>query len=56
GNTANQLILLKMIHDAGFRIFWYHINPACTFNKSLLRRSRCQEVYFMNTKFKAKNS
>ncbi|XP_078320607.1 uncharacterized protein LOC111112603 [Crassostrea virginica] len=56
GNVANQLIVLKMLHDAGFRIFWYHINPACTFNKSMLRRSNCQEVYFVNTKFNANNS
>ncbi|XP_061179776.1 uncharacterized protein LOC133188392 [Saccostrea echinata] len=54
GDSPNQLILLKKLHDAGFRIFWYHINPACTFNKNLPRRSRCQEVYFINTKFQPK--
>lgn len=54
GDTPNNLIVLKRLHDAGFRIFWYKFNahPGCLFKKHLTRRSSCQEVYFVNTKFK----
>jgi hypothetical protein len=51
--TPNHLLVLKKLHDAGFRIFWYHMNPACQ-NKQQPLRSDCQEVYFINTKFKSK--
>ncbi|XP_048740722.2 uncharacterized protein LOC125654726 [Ostrea edulis] len=50
GDTPDQLLVLKKIHDAGFRIFWYHLNPACAHNKQIPRRAECQEVYFINTK------
>jgi hypothetical protein len=48
--SAGHLLVLKKLHDAGFRIFWQHMNPACQ-NKQQPLRSDCQEVYFINTKF-----
>jgi hypothetical protein len=53
GDFPQQLLVLKMLHDAGFRIFWYKFNghPACLIDNQFPRRSRCQEVYFVNTKF-----
>jgi hypothetical protein len=53
GTMPHQLIVLKRLHDAGFRIFWYHMNPECVHNKLLPRRSECQEVYYINTKFQS---
>jgi hypothetical protein len=48
--SAGHLLVLKQLHDAGFRLFWHHMNPACQ-NKQQPSRSDCQEVYFINTKF-----
>ena len=51
GMAADHLITLKKMHDAGFRIFWFHTNPACSFKASIGQRSQCMEVYFMNTRY-----
>ena len=51
GKVPDHVILLKKMHDAGFRIFWFHINPTCTFKAKIGQYSRCMEVYFMNTKY-----
>lgn len=51
GLAPDHLIILKKMHDAGLRIFWFHTNPACAFKANIGQRSGCMEVYFMNTKY-----
>lgn len=55
GDKENQLVVLKKLYDAGFRIFWFHPNPNCIYNKKIRTRSQCMEVYFLNINFKTKN-
>lgn len=54
GDKENELLVLKMLYDAGFRIFWFHPNPSCLYDKKIRTRSRCMKVYFINTSFKKK--
>lgn len=54
GDKENELVVLKMLYDAGFRIFWFHPNPNCLYDKKIRTRSRCMEVYFINTSLKKK--
>lgn len=54
GDKENELLVLKMLYDAGFRIFWFHPNPSCLYDKKIRTRSSCMKVYFINTSFKKK--
>lgn len=54
GDKAIELSVLKKLYDIGFRIFWFHANPECSFDSEIPTRSRCMEVYFINTHFQAK--
>ena len=54
GDKAIELSVLKKLYDIGFRIFWFHANPECSFDSKIPTRSRCMEVYFINTRFQAK--
>lgn len=51
GHGERELLVLKMLYDVGFRIFWFHPNPSCLYDKKIRTRSRCMEVYFLNIKF-----
>lgn len=51
GYAPEHLLLLKKLHDAGFRLFWFHTNPSCIFKYKSGQRTLCMEVYFMNTRY-----
>ncbi|XP_061164492.1 uncharacterized protein LOC133173523 [Saccostrea echinata] len=51
GMVAAHLILLKQLHEAGFRLFWFHTNPSCVIRYKKRQRTGCMEVYFINTRY-----
>ncbi|XP_055957648.1 probable methyltransferase-like protein 24, partial [Patella vulgata] len=46
---THAITILKDLYDIGFRIFWMHKNPACTYTCKYTgaKLSKCQEVYFL---------
>ena len=48
GNTKGHVIVLKRLHDAGFRIFWTSGNELCQYKTVTGSRTVCNEVYFVN--------
>jgi len=46
----NYLSILRQLYEAGFRIFWFQINPALgiLYYDGFVQHSNCYEVCFIN--------
>ena len=45
--SADHLRILRLLYEEGYRIFWYHQNPACRYDLKFVQYTLCHEVYFI---------
>ena len=48
--TLKHLMVLKLLYEEGYRIFWYHRNSKCKIKRSFVEYTICNEVYFLREK------